>query len=257
MKEKIIGIGGGVGPMAGVKLHEYIINQTISKGDRDHLKVLHVSLSSEIPDRTEYLLGKTKEDPALSMLKVMRLLQKAVGFIDGEIVVGIPCNTFHAAKIWNRFTDLLKKKKTKVRVLHMIQETANFMEQFLPDAKNIGLMSTTGTRKADVYRDAFEPRGYCILEVPEKFQSELHNAIYDKEWGIKAKSPVTQQAQLLFRKYADILCDRGAQAIILGCTEIPLVLPEQTYKGVPLIDPMLILARALIREANPKKLKQM
>lgn len=54
-----------------------------------------------------------------------------------------------------------------------------------------------------------------------------------------------------------MLCQKGAQAIILGCTEIPIALPEKEFDKVPLIDPMLALARALIKKANSQKLKSL
>jgi len=93
------------------------------------------------------------------------------------------------------------------------------------------------------------------VQIPLDTQPELHNSIYDQHWGIKAVSPVTEKARNNFEEYANMLCEQGAQVIILGCTEIPLALPEQTFRGVPLIDPMFALARALIREVNKEKLR--
>lgn len=254
---KVIGIGGGVGPMAGVKLHELIIQQTKNDGsDQGHLPVIHVSIPSLIPDRTQYLFGKVKEDPARAMFQVMRMIEKAAKAkgVD-RVVAGIPCNTFHAPKIWDHFIQMLKDEDVDMQVIHMLDETADLIHAFLPNAKNIGLMSTNGTRQVDVYGQILRPKGYKILEVPWAFQDKLHDSIYNSKWGIKAVSPVTKKARENFEKYAEILCKMGAQAIILGCTEIPLALPQAKYKGIPLIDPMFGLARALIRQINPAKLK--
>jgi len=122
-------------------------------------------------------------------------------------------------------------------------------------SKKIGLMSTTGTREVGVYRKIFEPLGFEIVEVPEENQDELHDTIYNKKFGIKTKnSPVTPRARENFEKYLGILKKSGAEAVILGCTEIPLALPEKEFDGVPLVDPMFALARALVREANREKL---
>ncbi|MBI2018203.1 aspartate/glutamate racemase family protein [Candidatus Daviesbacteria bacterium] len=256
MVEKVIGIGGGVGPMAGVKLHELIIQHTLSRTDQGHLSVVHISHSSQIPDRTKFLLGEIKEDPAEAMILVMQAIAAAAKAAGAEeVVAGVPCNTFHAPRIWKDFTRMLKEKSVCVQVVHMLEETAGLIKEMLPNAQNIGLMSTTGTRKVGVYEQILTPLGYRLLQVPQKLQDELHDSIYNPEWGIKAVSPVTVRARDNFLRYTEILYDQGVDAIILGCTEIPLALPESKYQGVHLIDPMVALARALIRESTPAKLK--
>ena len=73
---------------------------------------------------------------------------------------------------------------------------------------------------------------------------------------IKACGLATEQAQANLQEGIATLKVAGAEAIILGCTELPLAFSEPTAAGLPLIDPTLILARALIREANPAKLKE-
>ena len=72
MKEKIIVIGGGVGPMAGVELHKRVIENTLTDGtDQSHMEVLHLSRSGDVPDRTGFLLKSTTK--SLSLLKVSLL----------------------------------------------------------------------------------------------------------------------------------------------------------------------------------------
>lgn len=255
MKEKIIVIGGGVGPMAGVELHKRIIENTLTDGtDQSHFGVIHLSRSHDVPDRTGFLLHGKGENPAFGMLRTMQMAKSLEG---NEIVAGIPCNTFHAPVIWNKFLELLGKNGMKINVLHMLSETASFIHEIAPKAKTIGVMSTTGTRAAMVYNQVLGPHGFRIMGVPENVQNELHDSIYNTRWGIKAVSPVTAKARENFIRYAKMLADEGAEAIILGCTEIPIALPEKELYGIPLIDPMVALARALIKDANPKKLKML
>lgn len=247
--KKVIGILGGVGPMAGVQLHKLIIQNTLNGGtDQGHLTIFHHSESAIIPDRTAFLLGQITNDPAVAMCNVAGRL--TAGLEGKEMIAGVPCNTFHAPKIWNHFIRLLKEGNINVRLVHMLKETAKLIQDSYPGITNIGLMSTTGTRQVNVYGEILTPLGYKILEVPEKLQDKLHDSIYNPDWGIKAVSPVSKQARSNFEKYTQLLIQSGAQAIILGCTEIPLALPQAQYQGVPLVDPMLALARALIREAN-------
>ncbi len=253
--EKVIIVGGGVGPMAGLLLHKYIIEQTKTNGtDQDHLTVIHISRSKEIPDRTEYLLGRTKKDPAKAMFDVVNIAYPGVKLKGGRVVVGIPCNTFHAPKIFNRFVKMFDGQRG-IEVVNMIEETAKLIKTIKPNSKKIGLMSTTGTRNLKIYRNILEPLRYKIVEVPNNLQDELHDTIYNREFGIKAVSPASGKARDRFLKYANLLMGEGAEAIILGCTEIPLALPEKEVNGITLIDPMIALARAMISRIDSRKLK--
>ena len=192
---------------------------------------------------------------------------------NGELaVVCVPCNTFHAPPVWRQYVEHLKAlgaDGTTLRLIHMLDETVDMIKEAVPGCKKIGLMSTTGTRESRVYRDLLvsrhedslslsqmepqgsavtraclpagalqEPQGYEVLEVPPEQQAEVHETIYNQDWGIKAVSPITLKAVQNFRSYASVLKEMGAEAIILGCTEIPLALPEPDYEGVPLIDPV-------------------
>ncbi len=254
--EKVIVIGGGVGPLAGVKLHQHIIENTLTNGtDQDHLEIYHLSRSADIMDRTEALLSGTPEIPAEGMFRTFKIADAALKTVGKTGVGGVPCNTFHAPAIFNHFTQLVSHAHLSTSIINMITETGLLITEQYPSVHRIGLLSTTGTRRVRVYHDALEPKGFFILHVTDKDQEGLHDAIYDREWGIKAASAIDVRVREKFKKYLHLLIDQGAEAVILGCTEIPLALPEKELFGVPLIDPMLALARALIKEANPGKLK--
>eukprot|EP00754_Rhynchopus_humris_P034182 Rhum_TRINITY_DN15527_c0_g1::Rhum_TRINITY_DN15527_c0_g1_i1::g.161115::m.161115/K01779/racD; aspartate racemase len=248
-----IGIGGGVGPAAGLMLHKKIVEATISDGtDQSHCEVHHVSRPG-VADRTAYLLGKSNDSPAPGMATTMAAL-KASALLSGnnKIVTGVPCNTFHAPRIWEEFTDILRQDGTDevVEVLHMLDETAKVINVIVPMAKKIGLLSTTGTRECRVYHDILEPLGYEVVEVDPAEQCKVHDAIYNRSWGLKAVQPTTPEAFSEFERFADMLLNKGAEAIILGCTEIPLALPQPHIEGVVLIDPMEVLAKACVEQAG-------
>lgn len=256
MKEKTIVIGGGVGPMAGVALHQKIIEHTLTDGsDQTHLSVHHFSRSAAIGDRTAYLLGKSATNPAAGMAAVMRAAVASLGLFGQQAVAGIPCNTFHAPEIFDPFLELLRRADVDLPVLHMLAETARFIQQVHPRVRRIGLLSTTGTRLTNIYPRLLQSRATMIVQVGEDRQAEVQEGIYDREWGIKAVSPVTGRARERMLAMVRLLIDQGAELVILGCTEIPLALPERDFAGVPFVDPVEILARALIREAAPEKLK--
>ncbi len=256
-KEKIIIIGGGVGPAAGTLLHNYIIENTLTNGtDQDHLDVYHFSRSRDIPDRTKALKNGTGLLPAEGMYRTFKIAADALESSLRTAVGGVPCNTFHAPEIFNKFRELTDEFSERIKLIDMVEETKTTILERYRDIKRIGLMSTTGTREANIYSTWPGESGLEVLEVPLTMQTELHETIYNKIWGIKAKNPVTHKAKSKFESFADYLVNQGAEIIILGCTEIPMALPGKKYRGIPLIDPMEALARALIREANPSKLKK-
>lgn len=269
----VIVIGGGVGPMAGVALHAMIIENTLTDGtDQSHLCVHHYSCSELVPDRTAYLLGlapsgrardflsASASDPALGMARVFELAARA---LDGRPAVGgVPCNTFHAPAIFDRFLARLEENRTGIRIVGMLSETMELIgSRFGYEAGRsgagevIGVLSTTGTRRSGVYDSLLSKSGYRALYVPESDQATLHAAIYDPRWGIKATASPSTRAVETVAAMAAKLAGAGAAAVILACTELPLALGGTVYRGVPLVDPVLALARALVREAAPEKLK--
>lgn len=247
MNEKMIGVVAGVGPFAGADLCNKILAQTAAHKDQDHLTVLSLSGPSEILDRTEYLLGAVQENPGYAMARQLRTLAQA-----GAQVAGIPCNTAHAPEI---FSVIEAGKPSNLQLLHMITETGRFLQEERPFLRRIGVLSTTGTYLTRIYPNILEPLGFDVLMPDRDFQEDVvHTAVYDPHLGIKACGP-TPQARNQLIQAIQALQRRGAEGIILGCTEMPLAIPEKELSGLLLIDPTLVLARALIREASPMKLK--
>jgi len=252
-------LGGGVGPMAGVELHRKIIEQTITGGiDQGHLNLVHFSFSAHISDRTDYLLKPGISDPGEEMASVVELGLRGLKtgpFSPERCIVGVPCNTFHAPKIFDSFTRRLQGYQPGITLVHMLKESIDMIQVLNPEAKKIGLMSTSGTRSSGVWHALLESAGYGITEVAPETQEELHDTIYNPEWGLKAVSPASEKARKRFSEYAETLIAAGADILILGCTEIPLALPGRDFKGTAVLDPVLALARAMIRAAGPEKLK--
>jgi len=276
IRRPIIGILGGVGPMAGVLLQTKIINKTVVATDQEHLDVVHLSLSQYVGDRTGFLLQNKDakeikgDNPGIGMGKVARALSQAAQAMQTSAAVGVSCNTFHAPLIFDAFTAEVAKVNEEVmaqqqmkgdmsieacvpgylHVFHMVELTLAYIERELGVDK-VGLMSTTGTRETGLYSDiAANKFKMQILEVEQKDQEELHDSIYNQKDGIKKLSAASPRVRANFEKYVKSLHEMGATAAILGCTEIPIVLPEKELYGVKLIDPMDVLADALIGAAQ-------
>jgi aspartate racemase len=229
--EQMIGIVGGVGPYAGLDLAEKIFDETVANTDQEHLPVALISVPGTIAE-------------------VLRLETVGAG------VVGIPCNTAHAPQIFDIMTAELDKSGSTARLLHMIEEIAGFIRRRFPKIETVGVLSTTGTQIAGVYPHYLEREGLRVLQPDGKLQSEIHAAIYDPESGIKARSnPVTDKARDRLLGGILYLEREGAEAIILGCSEIPLAVTDKMVGGVPMIDPTFVLARALIKSVAPDRLR--
>jgi len=250
-KDKIIGIVGGVGPVAGLNLVKKIFNQTQAKNDQEHLSVALLSFPQDIGDRTAFLLGETDINPAYAIVNVINKLEKI-----GACTVGIACNTVHAPQIFDVIQQEMKQANISVKLVNMINEVPSFIIENYPNIKNFGILGTIGTYKTGSYSDVLERKGFHVISPSDVLQETVHSAIYDPATGIKAQSsPVTEIVKSKLLKAANHLQQQGAEAIILGCTEVSLAFDNLKVDKLVMIDPSLILARALIREANPAKLK--
>lgn len=252
-REGVIGIISGMGPYAGLDLVKKIFDQTEATKDQEHLPVALLSYPDRIIDRSTFLFGNTDINPGLALADIARLLDDA-----GAVVAGMPCNTAHAPAIFDAIESELRATGHRVRMVHMIRETARYIRQEIPGVERIGVLSTLAVYRLKLYHEALEEVGLETVVPEESVQEEIVNrTIFDPEFGIKAQAnPVTAQARQNLLDAIEHLANRGADAVILGCTELPLAVTEPVVNGTPVIDPTLVLARALIRETYPEKLRQ-
>lgn len=248
---KTIGIVGGVGPFAGLDLQHKIAQETKAHSDQEHLTVLSISHPAEIPDRTAYLLGQVTQNPAYPITRQLRALESI-----GAQVAGIPCNSAHAAPIFMVIQAELRAAGSRLTLLHMMDEVARFLVEHYPGVQRVGVLSTTGTNRARVYPAVLEPQGFTVLAPDDEMQTQvIHTAVYDPDYGIKARGYATEKARAALQSGVRALHQLGAEAIILGCTEMPLALTEPCLDGLTLVDATWVLARALVREADRERLR--
>lgn len=248
----MIGIVGGLGPYAGLDLLRKVYDQTLAVRDQEHLDTILISMPSSFAERTEYLTGRLEENPGMAIAGVVKQLDRA-----GATVAGIPCNTAHAEPIFRVIPEELKKAGCRIRLLHIIEETIAFIRSEYGHLKRIGVLSTTGAYHSHIFKDPLEENGFTVYRPPMEMQEAfIHTAIHHPEYGIKSFSdPVHPRSRENLMVGIRYLKAAGAEAVILGCTEIPIAIPERTIEGMVAIDPTLILARALISFEAPEKLK--
>lgn len=249
--DNIIGIIGGMGPHASLDLADKILELTPAQSDHDHLPVAHLSYPGHIVDRSSFLFNEIETNPAEALADVARRLEQA-----GAVVAGMPCNTAHAPPIFDRVVELLRMTGHDLRLVHMIEETAFHLREDLPDVQQVGTLSTRAVYELGLYRDALHRAGLQVVSPGDEVINDLVNpTIFDPGYGIKAKShPVTERARRDLLEAIHYLEDQGADAVILGCTELPLAVPEKRVGSVHLVDPTEVLARALIKATHPEVL---
>lgn len=248
----MIGIVGGAGPFAGVDLARKICEETLASRDQEHLSCALLSTPGTIADRTAFLLGEQVNNPGEAIADVVLMLERL-----GCTVAGLPCHTAHAPPIFDRMKAVLTRHGSALPVLHMPEETARALRGRFAAATRIGILSTVGTQRAAIHPTVLGAAGFEVVTLPEQRLADLvHRAIYDPTDGIKVTgAPVSDRVRRDLVQAIDELRAAGAEAIVLGCTELPLALPEAEIDGLPIVDPTRILARALIRAVVPAQLR--
>lgn len=236
---KLIGLIGGVGPWASLDVHRKILEQASFTKEQECVSVMHLSFPGKYSDRTEYILGKTTENPAYAFVDELRLLET-----QGAGCAAIICNTAHAAPILNVIQEELGE--SSLQYVNIIHETQRAVEE--NNHRRVGLLATLGTYELDLYRHNFNGN---MVYPSKKNRERVHNLIYNVHYGLKTAMP--KDLTFLYNeltKVASDLLDEGADALILGCTELPLLSDFSKCMPVQVYDPNQLLASALLRSVR-------
>ena len=231
MIQKMLGVLGGMGPLASAHFMTRLTQLTPAEYDQDHVPAVLWS-DPRITDRTAARLAGG-DDPLPALLRGVRGLRQA-----GCRAIVIPCNTAHG---W--YDEMAAEG---VPILHIVDAAAVALREVAPRGP-IGLMATTGTLAMRIYQDRLDSQGWECL-VPD--DGELTASVTPAIAAVKANRVADAYAPLA--AVAQSLARRGAQAVVLGCTEIPLGIKAGPWEslGVPLIDTIDTLARAAIAWAR-------
>jgi aspartate racemase len=233
--KKTIGILGGMGPEATAYFFNLIIKSTDAAKDQEHIPIL-IWNNPKIPPRTEAILyGGPSPLPLL--VEGVEILEKG-----GAGLIVMPCITAHyfARQI---------ARRAKVPFVNLLDESLRFAKKRIPGMKKAGLVASSGTVKSRLFHKTFEKNGIEIITPEPNEQQKVMDAIFGNS-GIKAGFTAGRPRTTVVR-IARRLIERGAEAVIAGCTEVPLVLKENDI-SVPLIEPMKIGALTCIKRAGYK-----
>jgi len=245
--DNVIGIVGGMGPQAGMALFNSIIANTNASTDQQHLPVVLMSYPGHIVDRTAFLEGSTAVNPAYSIVEIIMKLEKA-----GANTIGIACNTVYSSRIYRVILEELNRMNSAVNIVNMPLETCRRIREQFPLSNRVGVMSTNGTYRSAVYNDLLQDWGYDVIIPDPAFQNDvIHRMIYDQEFGLKANGKdLKPEAGLLLDKTLDFFSAKGADTIVLGCTDLSWDFKERVKRNIQIIDSTEALAIALIRQAT-------
>lgn len=225
-ENKILGIVGGMGPLATQLFYRRLIEKTAAQRDQDHLDMILLNHAS-MPDRTEAILaGRTEE--------LYRLLLADLRFLEGSgaAAAAIPCNTSHL------LVDRLQEE-VGIPILHMVRETARAIRTRTPAIRRVGILATDGTIRSGLYQQCLAAEGIEAYTPSPVSQERIMRLIYD---GVKGGGAIDYNE---FIAVEGELAANGCQSAILACTELSCFREEYRLPRY-YIDAMDVLAECAI-----------
>ncbi len=233
MGEKVLGVLGGMGPLASAQFMLRLTLLTPAERDQDHIPAVLWS-DPRVPDRTRGKLSGG-DNPLPWLLRGIAGLKQA-----GARAIAIPCNTAHG---W--YQEMLEA--AGVPILHIVDAAAADLRRMGIGPGKIGLMGTAATLAMRLYQERLSGQGWeCIT--PD--HGQMAQLVTPSIALVKANR--VQAAYEPLASVANALVARGATAVVLGCTEIPLGIQAGPAEGLhaPVIDTIDALARASIQWAR-------
>ena len=225
MDKPVLGILGGMGPMATVYFYELLTRHTLATRDAEHIDIV-ISARASTPDRTAYIIGKSSASPLPCLCSDALRLESY-----GANILAIPCNTSHY------FFDEINKSVT-IKVLNMVYDTVLLSK--LVGGRRLGLMATEGAIEVGLYQNICKQLGITYIVPNLEHQRIVTKIIYEQ---VKSGKPVNMEDFNTVKSYFD---QAGCDRIILGCTELSL-LKRDNNLGNYLVDSLQVLVyRAII-----------
>lgn len=231
-KEKLLGVIGGLGPLSTAHFMELVVKMTGAKVEQENVDMIVYNFPS-IPDRTEYILGYYRKNPFHGLLYVGNALAQ-----QNVDLIAIPCITAHY------FYDELSSQ-LEVPIINAVTETVRHLKE--NGIRKAGVMATEGTICSGLFSRELEKHGIeAVCPSPER-QADVTHLIYQ---NIKKNLPPEMDR---FRRVEEELQSHGAEAIILGCTELSLIKRDHTLNP-GFLDAMEVLAQqTVLRCGKPLK----
>ena len=220
----MLGIIGGMGPMASALFYDMISSKTDASCDQENLDLILLSHAG-MPDRTRAILSKDEaqiEEVRSKLLADAMFLQNA-----GCTAIAVTCNTAHY------FVNMIEGE-IDIPFIHLIRETAEAVASKF-GAKKVAVLATDGTIETKLYQDELSKRGVIAFTPKAEVQALVMHEIYD---CIKSGKPADEE---IWQKIEEYVKAEGCEAAVLACTELSVVRKELSL-GSFYFDPMDIMA---------------
>ena len=228
-ERKTVGVIGGLGPEATLDFFAKVLAKTHAATDQEHLHLI-INNRPDVPNRNEAVAG-TGPSPGPALAENARSLKAA-----GADFLVMVCNAAHAFQ-----KDITST--VDLPFVSIIEETVQATLEQVPGVKKVGVLGSSGCLDARLYQDAFAERGVTTFVPEGENRDSFMNLLYRIKGGDKGNEV---KAEML--KLAHALIEESAEAVIAGCTEVPLVL-FATDLAVPLINSTDVLVDSTIAYA--------
>jgi len=258
----VIGIVGGTGPEATINLQLELFNAMRSflepVKDQDYYPV-YIDNDPTIPDRSQAIISQEQEILTTYVKRIQRLERL------GANVVILACNTAHA------FMSHIQEK-VNVLLINMVKMSIEYFVRTYPTVKKVGLLATLGTMRSKIFHEELLKYNVFVEEVDEEAQIKIHQAIYGIKAGFKYDSDLKHAPQRLYGVYKlfgeisekddlkspfrllqevlEKMSSINLSHIILGCTELPLILKQPILQNQVLYNPLPAIARKTLQYCN-------
>ena len=220
----LLGVIGGLGPMATAYFMELVAGMTDAETDQDHIRMLIYS-APDIPDRTEYILGLSDRSPLPGIVSIGKTLASM-----GADILAIPCVTAHYFH-----TEI--ESQIPVKILNAIRDGVTLLSD--AGVKTVGLMATEGTVATGLFQRELEQKGISLLVPDAEDQRAVTSLIYH---DVKRGHAPDMDS---FFHVKERLLGRGAEVVLLGCTELSVIKRDHDV-GPATLDVLEVLAYSSI-----------
>lgn len=226
---KILGVLGGMGPEATADFFQRIITNTPADCDQEHIRVI-IDNNPAVPDRTKAIFDRGKS-PVPALTSMAQKLED-----QGADLLAMPCNTAH-------YFHQEISRQINIPILNMISLTVDYIAHKFSAKSRIGILATKGTIRTEIYQQELKKENLKPLLPEKEHQDNIMKAIY----RIKEDNK-DMRTKKLIKQTIENLENHNVQAIIAGCTELPLMPLENFINDSLIVNPAEVMAQQAVKQ---------
>lgn len=233
-RHPVIGVLGGMGPLATVELLRRVVEATPAQDDSDHVHMI-VDNNPNVPSRIAALIDGDGTSPQGELAKMACRLRDS-----GCDLLAMPCNTAHL------YVDVVRRA-SGLEVLDMVALTMEHLTQMDSRPRRIGILASKAVQQSGLFANAFQSAGMEAI-FPAETQAEV---LMELIKGVKRNAP----RQEMRRRLADSLegfrsdCRRKVDILLLACSELS-ILYTLGYESEGVVDSLSVLANEVVRRGR-------